>query len=130
MIIVSQESIETKPETAASLCSSSARRRAWPYSPPALAKPMALRMTASARVTAGPAAATSNSVRAESDSRSMRATPPNSQSWMLVVTIPLRSAAKAWPSSWRTIEPKKPMALATAKAKGLAAVLDSPRASP
>jgi hypothetical protein len=49
---------------------------------------------------------------------------------MLVIPMPRRSAAQAWPSSCRRIEPKKPSVLATASANGATAVLDSPSASP
>ena len=69
-----------------------------------------------ASVTAGPAIATLNSVEGLSVSRSSRARPPKIQSWMLEIPIPLRSATKACPSSCRTIEPKNPIALATASA--------------
>ena len=79
-----------------------------------------------ARVTRGPAIATSNSVAGLSDSRSMRATPPKIQSWMLEIPIPLRRAAKAWPSSCRRIAPKKPSVLAIASAKAVVPVLGSP----
>jgi hypothetical protein len=57
-----------------------------------------------------------NSVEGLSASRSRRATPPKIQSWMLDMPIPLRRATIAWPSSCRRIEPKKPIALATASA--------------
>ena len=67
---------------------------------------------------AGPPIATLNSVAGLSDSRSIRAMPPKIQSWMLVMPIPLRIATKAWPSSCRTIEPKKPKALTSASRNG------------
>ncbi len=131
MIETSSASIEAKPETVGSVCNSNASRSVCPKSPnPATAPPTRLSTTAIAKVTAGPAAATSNSVAGVSLSRSIRATPPKIQSWMLEMPIPWRSAEKAWPSSCRTIEPKNPIAVATASAKGAVAVLDSPSASP
>ncbi len=60
----------------------------------------------------------------------MRAIPPKIQSWMLTMPIPLRIATKAWPSSCRRIEPKKPTALSTASRKGVVSELDSPSRSP
>ena len=92
--------------------------------------PAAVSTTTIARVTSGPATATLNSVAGLSDSRSMRAMPPKIQSWMLEMPMPLRSAAKAWPSSCRTIEAKKPRALITASAKGVEPELLSPSTSP
>ena len=83
-----------------------------------------------ARVTSGPAIATLNSAAGLGDSRSMRAMPPKIQSWMLEMPMPLRSAAKAWPSSCRTIEPKKASALITASTKGVESELLSPSTSP
>ena len=76
------------------------------------------RTTTIASVTSGPPIATLNSVAGQSDSRSIRATPPKIQSWMLEMPIPLRIATKAWPSSCRTIEPKKPKALASGEQEG------------
>ena len=55
--------------------------------------------------------------------------PPKIQSWMLVIPIPLRMAAIAWPSSCNRIEPKKPSALTTASTKGVVAEPDSPSRS-
>ncbi len=43
-----------------------------------------------------------------------------------MIPIPLRLAAKAWPSSCSRIEPKKPTALSTASRNGAVAELDSP----
>ena len=96
----------------------------------AATKPARLETTTIAKVTAGPATAISNSAPGLSVSRSIRATPPKIQSWMLEMPIPRRSAEKAWPSSCRTIEPKKPTAAATASPNGSGAVLDSPNWSP
>ena len=75
---------------------------------------MPIATTAIASVTTGPATAILNSVAGESESRSMRATPPNIQSVISVIRIPLDIATIAWPSSWRRIEPKNSSALATA----------------
>ena len=80
-----------------------------------------------ASVTSGPAIATLNSVAGLSVSRSIRAIPPKIQSWMLEMPIPLRSATTAWPSSCRTIDPKNPIALATASANGPVEVPACPR---
>ena len=60
----------------------------------------------------------------------MRATPPKTQSWMLLMPIPLRIATIAWPSSWRRIEPKKPKALSTARRKAVLEELPCPSTSP
>jgi len=97
---------------------------------PAAASPTTVRTTTIASVTSGPAIATLNSVAGLSDSRSIRATPPKIQSWMLEMPIPLRTATIAWPSSCRTIEPKNPTALATARTNGVDAELDSPSTFP
>ena len=88
------------------------------------------RTTTIASVTTGPPIATLNSVEGRSDSRSSWATPPKIQSWMLVIPIPWRIATKAWPSSWRTIEAKKPKALTRASRNGAVDELLSPRTSP
>ena len=50
----------------------------------------------------------------------MRAMPPKIQSWIEPMPIPLRVATRAWPSSCRRIEPKKPAALAMARMNGVA----------
>jgi len=60
--------------------------------------------------------ATQSSVPGESESRSIRVTPPNTQSVMPEIEIPRRIAAKAWPSSCRRIEAKKANAVSTASA--------------
>ena len=97
---------------------------------PPIARPTRPRTTTIASVTTGPPIATLNSVEGLSDSRSIWATPPKIQSWMLVIPIPLRIATKAWPSSWRTIEAKKPKALTRASRNGAVEELLSPRTSP
>ena len=89
-----------------------------------------MRATTIASVTAGPAIATLNSVAGVSDSRSICARPPKIQSWILEMPMPLRIATIAWPSSCSRIEPKKPMALPTARTNGPVAELDSPSTSP
>ena len=64
----------------------------------------------------GPGAiATLNSVPGLSDSCCISATPPNSQSRIVLIPIPARRAAKAWPSSWSNMDAKKPAALTTAQ---------------
>ena len=78
-----------------------------------------------ASVTSGPARATFSSVPGLSASRSIRAMPPKIQSWMPVIPIPLRMAAKAWPSSCRRIEPKKPAAVRIPSRNGVVEVLGS-----
>ena len=78
--------------------------------------PAATKAMASTSVTSGPATATSNSVRGESESFVIRATPPNIHSVMSLMPMPRRSATKAWPSSCRRIEPKNARALRTASA--------------
>ncbi len=83
-----------------------------------------------ASVTSGPAIATLNSVAGLSVSRSIRAMPPKIQSRMLAMPMPLRRATMAWPSSCRTIEPKKPKALAIANRNGVEAEPLSPSTSP
>ena len=128
MIEASQPTIAITPETPASLSISDRLPELAPQ--PTAAMPTAVSTTTIARVTSGPATATLNSVAGLSDSRSIRAMPPKIQSWMLEMPIPLRSATKAWPSSCRTIEPKKPRALTTASAKGVEAELLSPSTSP
>ena len=80
-------------------------------------------------VTIGPAIAILNSVAGESESRSMRATPPNSQSVIPSIPIPLRIATKACPSSCSTIEAKKSRALATARPYGPIASSSAPSTS-
>ena len=127
LIIASQATIASTPEMPASLSTSAALRNS---SQPAAAMPIAVSTTTIARVTSGPATATLNSVAGLSDSRSIRAMPPKIQSWMLEMPIPLRRATKAWPSSCRTIEPKKPKALRTASRNGAESELLSPSTSP
>ncbi len=127
MIIASQATIASTPEVEALLST----RAAWLKScQPAAATPIAASAATIARVTSGPAIATWNSVRGDSDSRVIRAIPPKIQSWMLEMPIPLRRATKACPSSCRTIEPKKPTALARASRKGVVEELLSPSSSP
>jgi hypothetical protein len=70
-------------------------------------------------VTAGPAAATRNSTPAESVSLDSLATPPNSHRSMPSILIPLRIATTAWPSSCRTMLPKKSSAETTASTNEL-----------
>ena len=96
--------------------------------PPA-AIPPTIRTTKISAVTAGPARATRASTPAESASRSIRAMPPKIQSWIELMPIPLRVAATAWPSSCRRIEPKKPIALATAKTNGVIELAEGPNSS-
>ena len=127
MIEASQPTIAQTPETPEPDSISTASLKSCG---PIAATPIAVSATTIARVTAGPAIATLNSVAGLSDSRSMRATPPKIQSWMLLMPIPLRIATNAWPSSWRTIEPKKPKALITARTKGVLEELLSPSTSP
>ena len=127
MIIASQPIIASTPETPELASISTARLNS---SAPAAATPTRVSTTTIARVTSGPAIATLNSAAGLSDSRSMRAIPPKIQSWMLEMPMPLRSAAKAWPSSCRTIEPKKASALTTARANGVEPELLSPSTSP
>ena len=83
-------------------------------SEPAAAIPMPTQASAIARVTIGPPTATLNSVPGESESRVIRAMPPNIQSVMSEMPIPRRMATKAWPSSCSRIEAKKASALASA----------------
>ncbi len=127
MIEASQPIIAIAPETPESLSISTARLNS---SGPTATRPTAVSTTTIAKVTSGPAAATLNSVAGPSASRFIRAIPPKIQSWMLEMPIPLRIAAKAWPSSCSTIEPKKPNALSTARAKGSDAELLSPSTLP
>ena len=82
-----------------------------------------------AAVTAGPASATRASTPGPSASRSIRAMPPKIQSWIELIPIPLRRATQACPSSCRRIEPKKPAALATARANGVVELLELPNSS-
>jgi hypothetical protein len=97
---------------------------------PAAATPAAASTRTIASVTSGPAIATFSSAEGLGDSRSIRATPPKIQSWMLEMPIPLRRATIACPSSCRRIEPKKPTALSRARPKGSGAELDSPSRLP
>ena len=127
MIEASQATIASTPETPESLSISTARRNS---SGPAATSPTAVRATTIASVTNGPAIATLNSVDGLSVSRSIRAMPPKTQSWMLEMPIPLRAAAAACPSSCRTIDPKKPTALRSARTNGVVDELLSPSTSP
>ena len=104
----SQATTANSPETPALGSSSTASSNA---EPPAAAMPPTVSTRKIANVTRGPARATFSSVPGLSASRSIRAMPPKIQSWMPVMPIPLRMAAKAWPSSCRTIEPKNPAAV-------------------
>ena len=131
LIEASQANIATTPEIRSAVL----KRSAWPRASlnsdqPAAITPARTISRAIARVTTGPPIATLNSVPGLSDSRSMRATPPKIQSWMLEMPIPLRIATTAWPSSWRTIAAKKARVLATASAKGSPELLGSPSTSP
>ena len=127
LIEASQAIAASAPEVPASRSSTIALRN----SPePPIARPTRPRTATIARVTTGPPIATLNSVEGLSDSRSIWATPPKIQSWMLVMPIPLRIATKAWPSSWRTIEAKKPKALTSASRNGAVAELSSSRTFP
>ena len=54
-----------------------------------------MQAAAIASVTSGPAIAILNSVPAESESRLIRATPPNSHSVMSVIPMPRRIATRA-----------------------------------
>ncbi len=97
----------------------SSTRIAFPNSSePAAAIPTPTQASAIARVTSGPPIATLNSVPGESESRVIRATPPNIHRVMSEMPIPRRRATKAWPSSWRRIEAKKASALARASRYG------------
>ena len=63
-----------------------------------------------AAVTAGPAAAILNSSPGVAGSRARREMPPKNHRSMLLVSIPCRRAASAWPSSCRMIEAKNRIA--------------------
>ena len=95
-------------------------------SEPAAAIPIPKQASAIARVTSGPPIATLNSVPGESESRVIRATPPNIQSVMSEMPIPRRRATKAWPSSCRRIEAKKASALASASRYGSMSLFERP----
>ena len=110
-MLASQLSTARAPEISAPRSTVSACQNS---SPPAIAIPSPAQTAAMIRVTSGPATAILNSVPAESVSRVIRATPPNSHSVMSEIGIPLRTATTAWPSSWSRIEPKKASAVTTA----------------
>ena len=110
LIEVSQASRASGPEASGT----GSPRMASQNSLPPAANPIAPQATAIRSVTAGPASAIRSSTPGESESRFRRASPPNIQSVMSEISMSLRIATKAWPSSCSRIEAKKRIALITA----------------
>jgi hypothetical protein len=75
--------------------------------------------TTTRKVTAGPAAAIRNSAPGVVGSERRSAMPPNIQRLMFEISMPLRRATIAWPSSCRTIEAKNRSADSVASEKAL-----------
>ena len=81
---------------------------------PATARLSPAKTSASSRLTAGPATAIANSWPGERESCLNRASPPSSQRSMPSISMPLRRAVNAWPSSCAMSDAKKRTAEHTA----------------